>query len=90
MSLQLEVSHKALGDERYSNRYTKQLLFICEELVSYDPFIKVKNKTLCLCGAYMCLRHKKKKKKEKCMTVYWDGLNPHCLHLVCKSGKPAF
>lgn len=43
-----------------SNRYTKQLLFICEELVSYGPFIRVKNKTLCLCGAYICLRHKKK------------------------------
>lgn len=62
MSLQLEVSHKALGDERYSNRYTKQLLFICEELVSYGPFIRVKNKTLCLCGAYICLRHNNKKK----------------------------
>lgn len=31
--------------------------FIC--VVSYDPFINVKNKTLCLCAACICLRQHK-------------------------------
>jgi hypothetical protein len=68
-----------------------QLLFICGELSLYDPFIKLKNKTLYLCGAYILSASQKKGDCDHPL----DGLNLSLFaftlsQVLCNSGKTCF